>query len=129
MKENILTQYTARLAVLRQSVNQDTGNVFIAHGIMLLFCQQFEFAKQLLRAALIESGHPLAASDSTRELIMDAYEEYLFIDDVLWVTMAADRRRIWAGEGDDVVLERILNDYIPAFAMLEKEMKNDKKSH
>lgn len=123
MKEDILKQYKERLTILRQSAGQDMGNIFIAHGIMLLFCQQFEFATKLLQAKLIADGHPLAAADSTKELIMDAYEEYLFIDDILWLQMAADRRRIWAGAGENDVLGRIVQDYIPAFELLAKEIK------
>lgn len=58
MKDAIMKQYAQNLDILRQGAAQDVGNVFITHGILHLFSQQFELAKQLLQACLIADGQP-----------------------------------------------------------------------
>lgn len=122
MKDAIMKQYAQNLDILRQGATQDVGNVFIRHGIFQLFSQQFELAKQLLQACLIADGQPMAAAGTTREILMDAYETYLFIDEDLWLSMYADRQKMRRLTVDDGLVGRILQTYVPAFEQVLKEL-------
>lgn len=129
MNEELLTQYEEHLQILRQSVTQDVDNIFISRGITLLFFEQFILAKRVLQAALIADGNPLSAAGTDREIIMDAYEMYLFIDEDLWLQMLEDTQRIQQVELDDTIVKRIIEQYVPAFELILENVKSDKKSH
>lgn len=129
MNKDVLTQYEEHLQLLRQSAGQDRQNIFIDPAVILLFWEQFELAKRLLQASLIADGNPLAAAATDREIIMDAYEMYLFIDEDLWLQMLEDTQRIQRVERDDALVTRIIGQYMPAFELVLKNVKNDKKFH
>ena len=128
MKQQLLTQYEEHLDILRQSAQQDRNNIFISRGIALLFWEQFELAKRVLQAALVDDGNPLAAAGTDREIIMDAYEMYVFIDEDIWLDMLADAQRLQCVELDDALVTRIVEQYVPVFETVLQNVKNDKKS-
>ncbi|WP_308590486.1 HI0074 family nucleotidyltransferase substrate-binding subunit [uncultured Megasphaera sp.] len=108
--------YQTHLQLLQQAKEQDLSNPFICHGIIHLFQEQFDLALDILRDHLKREGKGMAAMGSAKELIAEAYENYLYIDEDCWLAMLKDRR----GSRDEVGIQvqRILDTYLEAFAAL-----------
>ena len=60
---------------------EDLSNVFILHGIVHWFMDEFDLGQQVFRDYLSESNPSLAISLTPKELILDAYERHLFVDE------------------------------------------------
>ena len=81
--------------------------------------EQFDLSQELFRSRLRDDGYFITAVSSPKEVIMAAYEAYLFVDEDIWLSMLRDRydsvtddTQVWA--------QRILDCYIPAFRCLEE---------
>ena len=90
------------------------------YGIIQVFCQQFDLARQLFQECLLADGEYMAAVGTDREILMDAYEQYAFVDEDLWLSMLTDRQQDPTACPEELV-QRILQDYVPAFAQLLNE--------
>ncbi|MCH4166365.1 MAG: HI0074 family nucleotidyltransferase substrate-binding subunit [Megasphaera sp.] len=114
--------FTKHLALLSQGQEKDLTDIFICHGIVHIFMEQFDLAQQLFCQCLRRDGKGISAMGSAKEIIMAAYEEYLFVDEDQWLRMLRDRN----GQYEDGVSQcaaRIIQQYTAVFAVLAKELK------
>lgn len=122
MNQEIIGKYERNLALLQQGAGENRDNAFIAYGIIHVFCKQFDLAKQVFQECLLADGEYMAAVGTDREILMDAYEQYAFVDEDLWLGILADRKE-FATDCPQALVERILHDYVPAFTQLLDEVK------
>ncbi len=120
MKQDVLGKYERNLRLLQQGKTEQLDNTFIMYGIIQVFCQQFDLARQLFQERLLADGEYMAAVGTDREILMDAYEQYAFVDEDLWLSMLTDRQQDPTACPEELV-QRILQDYVPAFAQLLNE--------
>ncbi|MCI1248071.1 MAG: nucleotidyltransferase substrate binding protein [Megasphaera sp.] len=114
--------FSNHLELLAQGDQRDMSDIFIAHGLVHLFMEQFDLGLALFRAALHEDDQVLLAMGSPREVILAAYDTYLFVDEDVWLAMLKDRN----GNMDDGIegcVARIMTRYIAAFRRMEEELK------
>lgn len=109
-----LEEFICHFAVFSQAEAEDMGNVFIRHGVIHLFMEQFDLGCRVFQECLCRDGHGTAAMGSPREIIMAAYEAYLFVDEDVWLAMLRDRYETVSVKGTARV-QRIVEYYIPAF--------------
>lgn len=103
---------------------EDLSNVFILHGIVHWFMDEFDLGQQVFRDYLSESNPSLAISLTPKELILDAYERYLFVDESVWLSMLKDRYRPDCTEPVEAKVERITRYYVPAFESMIEALEN-----
>lgn len=119
--------YKSNLAVLSKAYDEDLENEFIISGIIDKFFIQFELSWKVLKELLRYEGKSVAGTGSPREIIKAAYAVYEFIDESVWLDMLQKRNsmtHIYDGNEAKELVEAILNQYIPAFCMLSKEIEN-----
>lgn len=119
--------YKSNLAVLSKAYDEDLENEFIISGIIDKFFIQFELSWKVLKELLRYEGKSVAGTGSPREIIKAAYAVYEFIDEFVWLDMLQKRNsmtHIYDGNEAKELVEAILNQYIPAFCMLSKEIEN-----
>lgn len=117
--------YASNLRVLEQADKEQLDNEFIISGIIHKFFIQFEFGWKLLKELLSYEGCQMAVTGSPRSIIKEAYAVYPFFHGDLWLKMLKERNdmsHIYDGNAAKEFLRRILNDYIPEFQTLEKEL-------
>lgn len=122
---NTYEAFTNHLTLLSQGKDKDLTDAFICHGIVHIFMEQFDLAQRLLSDCLCREGKGVSAMSSTKEVIMAAYEEYLFVDEGQWLMMMRDRN----GQYEDSVSQcaaRIIHQYISVFEVMKKELKPKK---
>lgn len=119
---NTLDIFLQRLQILAAAKQEDLQNLFIQHGIVHLFQEQFELGITLLQEALREDGKGMEAMGSPKEIIMAAYEEYVFIEEDVWLHMLQDCRRMPKEASLQPVVMRILMHYIPALQQAAKDL-------
>ena len=119
---NTLDIFLQRLQILAAAKQEDLQNLFIQHGIVHLFQEQFELGITLLQEALREDGKGMEARGSPKEIIMAAYEEYVFIEEDVWLHMLQDCRRMPKEASLQPVVMRILMHYIPALQQVAKDL-------
>lgn len=108
--------FQEHIQLLQQAEEADLTNPFICHGIVHLFQEAFDLGLMAFREALKRDGQGLAAMGSAQELIAAAYEQYLFVDEDIWLAMLRDRH----GSQDAIEAQvgRILGPYQDALAAL-----------
>lgn len=108
--------FQEHIQLLQQAEEADLTNPFICHGIVHLFQEAFDLGLMAFREALKWDGQGLAAMGSAKELIAAAYEQYLFVDEDIWLAMLRDRH----GSQDAIEAQvgRILGPYQDALAAL-----------
>ncbi len=74
----------------------------------------------VFRDALKRDGFGMSAMGSPKEVIAEAYEQYLFVDESLWLAMI--RERFGSEDALDVRVRRILDSYVPALTQLQEEL-------
>lgn len=116
---NIYDSFSSHLKILCQGKGEDLSNLFIQHGIIHLFMEQFDLSQELFRSQLQKDGQFITVVSSPKEVIMAAYEAYLFVDEDIWLSMLRDRHDSVTGD-IKVWAQRILDCYIPAFQCLEE---------
>lgn len=79
----------------------------------------FDLAMTVFRDALKRDGFGMSAMGSPKE-IAEAYEQYLFVDESLWLAMI--RERFGSEDALDVRVRRILDSYVPALTQLQEEL-------
>ena len=117
--------YKSNLIVLSQAHNEDLENEFIISGIIDKFFIQFELAWKVLKELLRDEGDSIANTGSPREIIKASYAIYEFIDEKLWLSMLKERNdmtHIYDGNEAKKLVEKIINDYIPAFCCMKEEI-------
>ena len=112
--------FTAQLQLLQQAEQQDLSNLFILHGIVHLYQRVFDLALTVFRDALKRDGFGMSALGSPKEIIAEAYEQYLFVDESIWLSML--RERYGSDDSLDVRVRRILDSYVPALTRLHEEL-------
>ena len=108
--------FQEHIQLLQQAEEEDLTNSFICHGIVHLFQEAFDLGLMAFREALKRDGQGLAAMGAAKELIAAAYEQYLFVDEDIWLAMLRDRH----GSQDAIEAQvgRILGPYQDALAAL-----------
>ena len=86
--------FQEHIQLLQQAEEEDLTNSFICHGIVHLFQEAFDLGLMAFREALKRDGQGLAAMGSAKELIAAAYEQYLFVDEDIWLAMLRDRKSV-----------------------------------
>ena len=117
-----LKNYSANLQVLARAHEEDLTNEFIVSGIIDKFFIQFELGWKVLKELLRYEGCRAAQSGSPREIIKEAYRAYDFIDESIWLAMLQARNdltHIYDGAQASRLVEKILQEYVPAFMELE----------
>ena len=104
------------IQLLQQAREADLTNPFVCHGIVHIFQEAFDLGLMAFREALKRDGQGMAAMGSAKELIAAAYEQYLFVDEDIWLAMLRDRH----GSHDAIEAQvgRILGTYQDALAAL-----------
>lgn len=121
MNDDVMAAYADTLQLLQRGADENLANIFIAYGIIQVFCRQFDLAQKVFQACLLTDGNYMAACGTEREIIMDAYEAYAFVDEDVWLSMLRDRRGMPEKEKCPAVIARILDVYVPAFRLLQNE--------
>ncbi|MGN0947008.1 MAG: nucleotidyltransferase substrate binding protein [Megasphaera sp.] len=108
--------FREHIQLLRQAREADLTDPFVCHGIVHIFQETFDLGLMAFREALKRDGQGMAAMGSAKELIAAAYEQFLFVDEDIWLAMLRDRH----GSQDAVETQvgRILGTYQDALAAL-----------
>ena len=108
--------FQEHIQLLQQAREADLTNPFVCHGIVHIFQEAFDLGLMTFREALKRDGQGMAAMGSAKELIAAAYEQYLFVDEDIWLAMLRDRH----GSHDAIEAQvgRILGTYQDALAAL-----------
>lgn len=118
-----MTVFLEHLALLQSATKENLQNPFIQHGIIHVFMEQFDLAICVFQEALRQSGQGLAAMGSPKEVIMAAYEEYLFVDEDTWLHMLRDYQGLSREDDLKPVILRILMQYVPAWQTMADELR------
>ena len=108
--------FQEHIQLLQQAREADLTNPFVCHGIVHIFQEAFDLGLMAFREALKRDGQGMAAMGSAKELIAAAYEQYLFVDEDIWLAMLRDRHG--SHDAIEAQVERILGDYQAALAAL-----------
>ena len=114
--------YSLNLNVLSKAEKEDLENEFIISGIIDKFFIQFELGWKVLKDLMRYEGRNIANTGSPREIIKAAYSVYDFIDEDVWLSMLRarnDMTHIYDGNAAKEMVNKILNEYIPAFIKLK----------
>ncbi len=117
--------YVSNLRVLERAYQEELDNEFIISGIIDKFSIQFELGWKLLKALLVYEGIRVSVTGSPRSILKEAYAVYPFFDGDIWLNMLKDRNdmaHIYDGGAAGKMVRRILEEYIPQFIKLEKEL-------
>lgn len=108
--------FQEHIQLLQQAREADLTNPFVCHGIVHIFQEAFDLGLMAFREALKRDGQGMAVMGSAKELIAAAYEQYLFVDEDIWLAMLRDRH----GSHDAIEAQvgRILGTYQDALAAL-----------
>lgn len=108
--------FQEHIQLLQQAREADLTNPFVCHGIVHIFQEAFDLGLMAFREALKRDGQGMVAMGSAKELIAAAYEQYLFVDEDIWLAMLRDRH----GSHDAIEAQvgRILGTYQDALAAL-----------
>ncbi|MFV0618673.1 nucleotidyltransferase substrate binding protein [Megasphaera sp. WILCCON 0056] len=108
--------FREHIQLLQQAREADLTDPFVCHGIVHIFQETFDLGLMAFREALKRDGQGMAAMGSAKELIAAAYEQFLFVDEDIWLAMLRDRH----GSQDAVETQvgRILGTYQDALAAL-----------
>lgn len=108
--------FQEHIQLLQQAREADLTNPFVCHGIVHIFQEAFDLGLMAFREALKRDGQGMAAMGFAKELIAAAYEQYLFVDEDIWLAMLRDRH----GSHDAIEAQvgRILGTYQDALAAL-----------
>ena len=102
-------------------------NEFIISGIIDKFFIQFELSWKVLKELLRYEGKSAANSGSPREIIKAAYAVYEFMEESVWLDMLQKRNsmtHIYDGNEARILVDTILNQYIPVFIRLREEIED-----
>lgn len=117
--------YVSNLRVLECADKESLENEFIISGIIDKFSIQFELGWKTLKELLSYEGSRGVLTGSPRGVIKEAYEVYPFFDGDIWLSMLKDRNdtaHIYDGNAAKELVKRILENYIPEFVRLEREL-------
>lgn len=101
---------------------EDLSNVFVLHGIVHWFMDEFDLGQQVFRDCLEKENSEFAITLTPKELLLDAYERYLFVSESTWLAMLEDRYCPDCCEPVEEKVRRIIRFYVPAFQAMEKEI-------
>lgn len=118
------TLFSRGLTDFSSVTKEDLSNVFILHGIVHWFMDEFDLGQQVFRDFLSEEHPSLAISLTPKELILDAYERYLFVDESVWLSMLRDRYHPDCAEPVEEKVRRIIHCYVPAFEAMAEALEN-----
>ncbi|WP_298588106.1 nucleotidyltransferase substrate binding protein [uncultured Megasphaera sp.] len=110
--------FREHIQLLQQAGEADLTNPFVCHGIVHIFQETFDLGLMAFREALKRDGQGMAAMGSAKELIAAAYEQYLFVDEDIWLAMFRDRHG--SQDAIDAQVGRILEEYGQALESLQQ---------
>ena len=119
--------FKSNLSILSKANNEDLENEFIISGIIDKFYIQFELAWKVLKELLRYEGNFVMIRRPPREIIKASYAVYEFIDEKVWLSMLKERNdmtHIYDGNAAKELVGKIINEYIPTFYMMQKEIEN-----
>jgi len=117
--------FVSNLDVLSRAEKEDLSNEFIVSGVIDKFFVQFELGWKVLKELLRYEGKAIANTGSPREIIKGAYEIYDFLDEKIWLSMLKarnDMSHLYDGEAARLMVQDILDCYIPEFSRLRDEI-------
>lgn len=117
--------YVRNLQVLERAGQEDLTNDFIISGIIDKFFIQFELGWKVLKELMQYEGKNEAATGSPRMIIKAAYSVYDFIGEAVWLSMLQSRNdmsHIYNGEAAQRLVKTILEEYIPEFQNMRREL-------
>lgn len=115
--------FKSALDNLEDAPNQDLSNDYVQSGLINKFALEFELSWKLLKRLLEFEGDSIAASGSPRDIIKASFRIYDFLDEDVWLSLLRDRNtivHIYDPERAAQLTERILDQYLPAFRLLNK---------
>ena len=113
--EEKIERFQQYVAMIRKVQERENKSVVELHGMVHLFYGTFDAAVQILRTLLYHDGGEVSFMTPVRELVMEAYERYAFIDDEVWMDMIRERDDSQFVEDDlECEVMRIWKVYIPA---------------
>lgn len=118
MTEKRFLQY---YELLQAADKENLDSPYIQHGIVHIFHALFDASIQTFAQALRQDGDYLASMGSPREILLGAYEKYVFIDEETWLDMLEDRRRSTQLDVRNIC-QRILQRFLPAFTAVKTEL-------
>ena len=86
------------------------------------FMDEFDLGQQVFRDCLEKENSEFAITLTPKELLLDAYERYLFVSESTWLAMLEDRYYPDCCEPVEEKVRRIIRFYVPAFQAMEKEI-------
>lgn len=119
--------YASNLRILERADQEALDNEFIISGIIDKFSIQFELGWKMLKELLAYEGSSISSTGSPRSIIKESYAVYPFFDGDLWLQMLKDRNdmsHIYDGAAARNLVKKILEQYIPQFVSLEKDLLN-----
>lgn len=119
--------FKSNLSILSKAEHEDLENEFIISGIIDKFFIQFELSWKVLKELLRYEGNSIANTGSPREIIKASYAVYEFIDEKVWLSMLKERNdmtHIYDGNADKELVGKIINEYIPTFHLMQKEIES-----
>lgn len=112
-------RYLKQLQLLTAALGTEEPTPLAIHGTIHLFEVQFDLALALLSQLLDHHDSGAFFSSGPREIIMEAYDEYAFMGDSLWLEMMRERDdRSNEDTRWPALIERIRTAYMPAFRAL-----------
>lgn len=117
--------YKSNLRVLSKAKEENLENEFIISGIIDKFFIQFELSWKVMKELLRYEGNSSANTGSPREIIKAAYATYNFIDEEIWLSMLKERNNmthIYDGNEAKRLVTKIIEEYIPTFVIVQKEI-------
>lgn len=114
-------------SMIRKAKEEGKDNVITLHGMVHVFYGALDVAIQILQDMVYHTGGEVSFMTPVRELIMEAYELYAFIDDEVWMDMVEERDdRRFKEEDLEGKVERICTIYMPALSLVvEKALQGD----
>lgn len=118
------TLFSERLTDFSKIEKENLQDSFVLHGIIHWFDDEFDLGLQVFRDYLAKKEPELAIKLTPRELVLEAYERYLFVDEDTWLAMLKDRYHPDIKEPVQARAARVIHRYIPAFCHMKDQIEN-----
>ncbi len=124
---NASDAFQEQLQLLMRAQKENIQNPLLCHGIVHIFMDTFDAGQDALREYMRQHQLKEVARGTPKELLMEAYERILSVQEETWLHMLQDRYHPENTERIQHKARRVLNEYIPAFVELQKFIVSQKK--